>query len=258
MLRIRSGLVLTLVSWRKHIIICLALGLLAIPVFFLDRALMSGGGGNWIALDFRGLIFGTYTTLVALHVVLSTVGALSFSKLGIWRIHVGSFLLSVVLFIAGIAIYGSARRQMIATDEQRLMEIRRRLKDTIELKKWWYVPDDIRPAEIRVRVVIHKSGRFAGNVIGGRTDSGGSSTTVFESTNGPESQRQVRENEALTYVFPLKVAQAGPADDVRITLYLFNDPAGPDAGDIAKVFMTSPKQDDDGRYFYGILPAPER
>ena len=44
--------------WRKHLIICLVLGLLAIPIYFLDRALLGGGGGNWIKLDFRGLIFG--------------------------------------------------------------------------------------------------------------------------------------------------------------------------------------------------------
>ena len=51
--------------WRKHLIICLVLGLLAIPVYFLDRALLGGsGGGNWITLDFRGLIFWTYITLV--------------------------------------------------------------------------------------------------------------------------------------------------------------------------------------------------
>ena len=41
--------------WRKHLIICLVLVLLAIPIYFLDRALLGGGGGgNWITLDFRG------------------------------------------------------------------------------------------------------------------------------------------------------------------------------------------------------------
>jgi hypothetical protein len=44
--------------WRKHLIICLFLGLLAVPIYFLDRALLGGGGSsNWITLDFRGLIF---------------------------------------------------------------------------------------------------------------------------------------------------------------------------------------------------------
>jgi len=44
--------------WRKHLIICLFLGLLAIPIYFLDLALTEEGAGNWITLDFRGLIFG--------------------------------------------------------------------------------------------------------------------------------------------------------------------------------------------------------
>ena len=109
-----------------------------------------------------------------------------------------------------------------------------------------------------MNVIVHQSGRFAGNVIGERTDSSDSSTTIFESTNGPESQRQVRSGEAFTYAFPLKFLTVGRADDVRITLYLFKAPSGPAAGDVAKVFMNSPQRDDDGEYFYGVLPAPSR
>ena len=130
--------------------------------------------------------------------------------------------------------------------------------NVIELKEWWYFPDESHPTEIRVSVVIHQPGRFAGNVTGEQTDSSGSSTTIFESTNGPESQRQVRNGEAFTYAFPLKFLNAGRANDVRITLYLFKAPSGPAAGDIAKVFMKSPQHDDDGEYFYGVLPPPSQ
>jgi hypothetical protein len=128
--------------------------------------------------------------------------------------------------------------------------------NVIELKEWSYFPDESHPTEIRVSVVVHRSGRFAGNVTGEQTDSSGSSTTIFESTNGPESQRQVRSGEAFTYPFPLKFLTPGRADDVRVTLYLFKAPSGPDGGDIAKVFMESPQHDDDGEYFYGVLPPP--
>ena len=89
-------------------------------------------------------------------------------------------------------------------------------------------------------------------------DLSGSSTTVFESVNGPESQQQVRSGEAFTYVFPLKILNVGRANDVRITLYLFMAPSGPAAGDITKIFLKSPQRDDDGEYFYGVLPPPSQ
>jgi hypothetical protein len=60
------------------------------------------------------------------------------------------------------------------------------------------------------------------------------------------------------YAFPLKFLTAGRADDVRVTLYLFKAPSGPAAGDIANVFVNSPQRDDDGEYFYGVLPPPSQ
>src|SRR3989442_778342 len=246
--------------WRKHLIICLFLGLLAVPIYFLDRAFLGpqAGGGNWITLDFRGLIFWTYITLIAIHLIVSSIAVLLFSKSGALRIHLGSILLSVILLVTCVSAYGRLRRAAITNEYQALLASRRPLMNVIELKEWSYFPDKSHPTEIRVNVVVHQSGRFAGNVTGEQTDSSGSSTTVFESTNGPESQRQVRSGEAFTYAFPLKVLTAARADNVRITLYLFKAPSGPAAGDIAKVFMNSPQQDDDGEYFYSVLPSPSQ
>jgi hypothetical protein len=245
--------------WRKQLIICLVLGLLAIPIYFLDRALLGGGGGgNWITLDFRGLIFWTYVTLVAIDVALSSVAVLLFPKAGALRIHLGSIVLAVVLFTTGVTVYGKLHRLAISNEYRAMMASRRPLMNVVELKEWWYFPDESHPTEIRVSVVTHQAGRFAGNVTGEQTDASGSSTTIFESTNGPESQRQVSSGEAFTYAFPLKFLTAGRPDDVRITLYLFKAPSGPAAGDIAKVFMKSPEREDDGEYFYGVLPPPSQ
>jgi hypothetical protein len=245
--------------WRKHLLICLILGLLAIPVYFLDRALLTGGGGgNWITLDFRGLIFWTYITLVAIHVTLSSIAVLLFPKAGALRIHLGSMVLSVVLLITGVVVYGKLRRLATANEHRAFMESRRPLMNVIELKQWWYLPDESHPTEIRVSVVVHQPGRFAGNVTGEQTEPSGSSTTIFVSTNGPESQRQVRSGETFTYPFPLKFLTAGRANDVRIILYLFKAPSGPSGGDIAKVFVNSPQRDDDGEYFYGVLRPPSQ
>src|SRR5712675_164251 len=244
--------------WRKHLIICLVLGSLAIPVYFLDRELLKPSGGNWITLDFRGLFFWTYITLVAIHVTLSSIAVLLFPKAGALRVHLGSMVLSVILLVTGVAVYGKVRRLAMSNEYRALMESRRPLVNVIELKEWLYLPDESHPTEIRVNVVVHQSGRFAGNVTGEQTDSSGSWTTIFESTNGPESQRQVRSGEAFTYAFPLKFLTAGRADDVRVTLYLFKAPSGPAAGDIAKVFVKSLQRDDDGEYFYGVLPPPSQ
>jgi hypothetical protein len=244
--------------WRKHLIICLVLWLLAIPIYFLDRALLGSSGGNWISLDFRGLIFWSYITLVAIHVVLSSVAVLLFPKAGALRIHLGSMVVSIILLVTGVAVYEKARRVAMANEYRQMMANRRAVMNVIQLKKWWYVPDESHPTEIRVDVVAHQSGRFAGNVTGDQTDPAGSSTTIFESTNGPDTQRQVRSGDNFTYSFPLKLVNPGDADDIRITLYLFKAPDGPSAGDITKIFVKSPQRDDDGEYFYGVLPAPSQ
>jgi hypothetical protein len=65
-------------TWQKHLIICLFLGLLAAPIYFLDKAALRPSGGNRITLDFRGLIFRTYITLLAIHVIISSVAVLLF------------------------------------------------------------------------------------------------------------------------------------------------------------------------------------
>jgi hypothetical protein len=104
-------------TWRKHLIICLFLGLLAVPVYFLDLATTQQGGGNWITLDFRGFIFWTYITLLAIHITLSSIGVLSFPNSGALRIHLCSMVLSVILLIAGFVFYGNLlRAQTVSVD----------------------------------------------------------------------------------------------------------------------------------------------
>src|SRR4030095_8915021 len=96
--------------WRKHLITCLLLGLLAIPIYFLDLAFTQEGGGNWITLAFRGLIFWTYITLLAIAVILTSIGVALFPKSGASRIHFWSIVLSVILLVAGFAFYAKLLR----------------------------------------------------------------------------------------------------------------------------------------------------
>ena len=246
--------------WRKHLIICLVVGLLAIPVYFLDQALLGPqvGGGNWITLDFRGLILWTYVLLAGIAAIISSIAIFVFPKSGALRLYLASIALSAVLLVPSAVVYGKLQRLATAHEYRAFMNSRKPLFNVIELKQWWYVPDDADPTEVRVNVAVHQSGRFAGNVTGEKTDSSGFSTTIFESANGPETQRQVRSGEAFTYAFPLKILATGRADNVEIALYLFKAPSGPAAGDITKIFMKSPQRDDDGQFFYGVLPAPSQ
>ena len=246
--------------WRKHLIICLVLGLLAVPVCFLDQALLGarGSGSNWITLDFRGLIFWTYVLLVGVGITISSIAILVFPKSGVLRIYFASIVLSAFLLVTSAVAYAKLQRLAVANQYRAFMDTRKPLFNAIELKRWWYVPDMADPTEVRVNVVVHQSGRFAGGNTGAQTDLSGNFTRVFESTNGSESQRQVTSEEAFTYAFPLKILTAGHADNVEITLYLFKALSGPAAGDITKIFMNSPQRDDDGQYFYGVLPAPSQ
>ena len=57
-------------TWRKHLIICLFLGLLAVPIYFLDVASTQQGGGNWNHTRFPGAnYFGLTSRCLAIHVI---------------------------------------------------------------------------------------------------------------------------------------------------------------------------------------------
>jgi hypothetical protein len=103
--------------WRKHLIVCLFLGLLAIPIYLMDmRSSATGGGGSWITLDFRGLIFWTYIAFLVIEVVLSLIAVLTFPKSGVLRIHFCSMVLSVILLVTGFIVYGKLLRAHIISD----------------------------------------------------------------------------------------------------------------------------------------------
>ena len=126
-------------TWRKHLIICLFLGLLAVPIYFLDLASTQQGGGNWITFDFRGLIFWTYITLLAIHVTLSSIAVLSFPNSGALRIH----------FCSMVPSRDSSRRRLLLL--RKATTRRGRFRSVIIAFKWhWLTPRWHRP----LRVVV--------------------------------------------------------------------------------------------------------
>ena len=175
---------------------------------------------------------------------MSSIAVLSFPKAGPLRIHLGSMMLSVILLVTGVVVYGKVRRLAMSNEYRTFMESRRPLMNAIELKEWCYLPNEISPTEIRVRVVVHQPGRFAGNVVGTRTDSSDSFTKMFSSRpTDPRAKRQVTNGEAFTVRVPLEgPGGRGTLMTCALPWYSFKAPSGPATGDIAKVFMNSPQQ----------------
>jgi hypothetical protein len=242
--------------WRRHLIVCSCLGLLTVPIYFVDQSLFAPSGSNWITLDFRGLFFWSYLIWFAIYTAVGSIALPLFPSARKVGVQLALMGLSLVLLVTGFFVYGKAQVWTARHQDHLAMERRRARLNVIELRSWGYHPNDVSPAEIQVNVAVHEAGRFAGNVTGVRNDGADSAMTVFESINKPQDQRQVREGDSFSYVFPLKILGPGRADTVSITLYLFKNTSEPAAGDIAKVFSTLPHAEDDGQYFYATLPAP--
>jgi hypothetical protein len=242
--------------WRKNLIITLILGLLAIPVYFVDEAFTSGGGGGWITLNFRGLIFETYVALIAIHAVLSTLSVHFFPLVAALPRYLATFLMSLILFAGGFYAWGLLDDMAHARQIRALEAKRAPLANVIELKEWWYYPDSIAPTEIRVSVVVHSAGRFDGLVRGNVKRADGSSDLVFISGDDLSHQRRVKKDDAFIYHFTLQFRQPGPANSVRITLWLFDPEVAPDARSIAKTYISSPSDRDEGDDFFSPLPPP--
>ena len=102
--------------WRRHLIICLFLGLLAIPIYWLDQVALRPSGDNWITLDFRGLSFWTYIIFIAIHVTLSSIAILLFPGSGMLRVHFGSMVVSLILLVTGFVVYGKLLQLQLMMD----------------------------------------------------------------------------------------------------------------------------------------------
>lgn len=238
--------------WKRHRKICLVLSILAIPIFLFDYVLLGPGGGDFISLNFRGFFILPYIFFLILHVGISTVGLFYFRQLSLPLIHLCSALLAVLVLVFSFLAINKMHTDAVKKAYALQMQKRKLLADNIELKRWWFVPNEADPKEIHVEVIVTDSGRFSGGVEG-RKGSGMHSKHIFASNN---TQRMVKANEHFTHVFTLEKYNPGQADNIEITLYLFKDSKNLEDVDITKIFTKSFSTKDDGTFFYGFLPPP--
>ncbi len=87
---------------KRHFGVLAALLLLVVPVWQVDRTVLAPTGGDWISLDFRGLLVIAYLLLWALFALVSTFRLFWAPALPGARYYVTSGL--IVALIVGLGI----------------------------------------------------------------------------------------------------------------------------------------------------------
>ena len=238
--------------WKRHIVICTALALLAIPVYIADGYLLKDGGGGWISLDLSGLIIVPYIVFVALHIVVSSLALFQFPTRRLLALHILSGMVTIGMLVVGLFAYTRYERAQDAADYEKRMETIQELRKVIELREWWYEPNAERPAAIHVRVKTSESGRFSGNIDG--RSGGNAGEMIFSTEDSP--QRQVSKGEEFSVAFPLRFLKEGKVDSVSIVLYMFKDESGTIPENVTVIFEDNPASEYDGHFIYKQLPLP--
>lgn len=237
--------------WKQHIGICIVLMLLAIPLYVADRYIFKGGGGGWISLNLTGLIIIPYIAFVAVQIAVSSLALFQFPTARMLSLHLLSAFISVGLLVVGFFVYSSYERARETADYEKRAETIRHLRETIQLREWWYEPNAEAPAEIHVRVKVSESGRFSGNAEG--RAKGYVGELIFNTQDTP--QRHVEKGEEFLFAFPLRFSSEGKVDSVSITFYLFKDETGSVPEDVTIIFENNPSTDYDGQFIYKQIPA---
>lgn len=242
--------------WESHLRFCAVLMLIAIPIALADFLLLKGKGGNWISLDFRGVLIGAYLIVLVIHVGLSSLAIKYFPQQGLGIIHGMSALASIMVFSAGVFVYFKWHDQREAARHKEISDSRAKLVDVITLNDWRFLPNPENATEIIVSVTVSESGRFACGANGKDEPVNETDDMVWYFNSENVKQRQVAKNEQFIHSLPLKRSRPGVPNTVEITLYLFADSSGSAGVNIVKIFTPRVETDDDGHNFYEVLPAP--
>ena len=240
--------------WESHIRLCGVLLLLAIPIAVADFVLFRSKGGGWISLDLTGIITSIYVIVVVIHVGLSTLALKYFPGQGFWILHGSSAIISILLFSSSAAAYFKLQDRNARIRYEETHAARAKLMNVITLNGWMFSPDPENATEIIVSVTVSESGRFACSANG--RGSGDYGESYFYSDK--VEQRQVEKGEHFNHSMPLIRSRPGIPEDIEIMLHLFADENGSAGENISKIFRSDPEVEDDGHFFYGVLPEPVR
>jgi hypothetical protein len=228
--------------------------LIAIPIALADFLLLKSKG-DWISLDFRGVLIGAYLMVLVNHFVLSSVALKYFPEQGLWTLHGMSALASIMMFSAGVFVYFKWHDHREAARYEETRARRAKLVDVITLNSWRFLPNPENATEIIVSVTVSESGRFACGANGKDEPVDDAADVVWYFNSENVKQRQVEKNEQFIHSLPLKRSRPGVPNTIEITLYLFADSSGSAGTDIVKIFTPRVETDDDGHNFYEVLPA---
>jgi hypothetical protein len=244
--------------WEIHIRICVALLLIAIPVALADFFLLKSKGGDWISLDFRGVLIGAYCIVLAIHLGLSSTAVKIYPQQSLWTLHGMSAMASIIVFSAGVFTFHKRSKKRDSVRYEQFRARRARLADVITLNDWRFLPSPEDANEIIVSVTVSESGRFACGANGKDEAVNDQGDVVWYFYSENVKQKQVVKNEHFIHSIPLKRSRPGVADYTEITLYLFADSTGSAGMNVIKIFTPHPETDDDGHNFYEVIPPPNK
>ena len=219
----------------------------------LDHYSSKSSGGNWITLDFSGLLIRAYVLFIAIHITISTLAIIYYRHFNLFKTHLFSAIVSLAFIGVGLFLYDKFDHESSRKKQDAIAEQRKSYFNDIRLRRWWFLPDKKNPKEIHVDLEIASPGRLAANVQGNEVGEKGKN--IFSSDG--EAQRLVNAGETIHYVFPLTINNPGQANKIEFTFYLFKHPVGQSGvDDVSKVFKDSIDTNDDGAYFYEKLVPP--
>jgi hypothetical protein len=241
--------------WRRHLIILAVLAAAMVPIALLDREIMGPGQGDWISLDFRGLLIGAYAIGLGIHSAVTSAAIAFWKPRRIIGLHLGGAVVSAALFAAGLTVYFSLSERADAAASRKEYDARLAFSKSVTLEQWSIVGSP-EPREVLLRVFATSDGDFAMRV-SAETSAG---VTVV---SGDLERRPVTAGERLDPRVSLTRSGEGEVHSWELHLMFFRPPkdaprALPSAWDAVSIlYEPEPlKTDYDGQFFYRPLPPP--